>query len=97
MLYFILWTVVILVVFLSIPVAHFVEVNRRKKELAAAQGEPEGGEEEVGEVEEFAEEGEEEVVEMADAGDEGFAEYEEQPVEGGDDFSAFDEAFDEEK
>lgn len=97
MLYFIFWTVLILVIFASIPVAHFVEVNRRKKQLAAAQGEPEEGEVEAGEVDESAEEGEEEVVEMADVGDEGFAEYEGEPVEGGDDFSAFDEAFDEEK
>lgn len=94
MLYFILWTVAILVVLLSIPTAHFIEVSRRKKELAALQGDAESSGEE-GEVEEDA--AAEEIVEMADVGDEGFEEFSGEPSEGGDDFSAFDEALDEDK
>lgn len=37
MLYFILWTVLLLTVVLSVPIVAFVESSRRKRALAAAQ------------------------------------------------------------
>ncbi len=99
MLYFILWTIAILFVVLSIPVAHFVEVSRRKKQLAGATA----GETAESEASEVAE-GDEDWNGEAPGGEpEPAAEVDE--MEGfeaagaaeGDDFSAFDESFEEEQ
>lgn len=95
MLNFLFWTIAILLVLLAIPAAHFIEVSRRKKELAALQSESPSGEDD-GEMEALSDEGDE-VVEVADAADDDFGGFSEEPVDGGDDFSAFDDALEEEK
>jgi hypothetical protein len=102
MLYFILWTIAILFVVLSIPVAHFVEVSRRKKQLAeATTAEPaETDEPEVAEEEEWtgdATEGEQEPAAVGVEAEANEMEGLDAEAAGDDDFSAFDETFDEEK